>query len=480
MGNNIKTDIVIKQQEKVNVTSPVDSTKTPFSVFCEMREKYYEDKEQDLENKLSAHKISSWLSCKINDISLLSIDSGIAELNKDNIIPALKYYKKYNGDTLTEGICDEWSFNSNKRKYLFHIANALQSKAAELGIDTTDLNLEFATEIKNAFSGFKAWFGYISNSKIQAIDDVINKYIERIQSASAVKPLPERELEPTLSKNEIAQRLEAAYEEYKDECYPLSDGEISSLDEVAKKLDLKNSDWRGNGKFDSPSIQTAGNCAAHASANALLASPKGREYLNSLIIKRDNVTAIYLPEAEGKNYSSTGMYKDGVFVANEYDMGYLAKYHSLGDGDMAALVRSMACCYNNTDGLPIQRGFEILSGQKNQIYDPRQKIPRGVGLTWVCEDIYPKLREMLFKDEGVAIVDLKGKLVDSKAIVVSNLENDTEIEQEPCISSGHGYAVVKMTDDYVYLQESNNPQVYIKMPAKEFIDCGFRICTWRF
>ena len=51
---------------------------------------------------------------------------------------------------------------------------------------------------------------------------------------------------------------------------------------------------------------------------------------------------------------------------------------------------------------------------------------------------------------------------------------------KPFLFDRHGYAVMKMDNDFIYLKESNNPYVIIKMPKEEFVKKVNCVVTYKF
>ena len=95
--------------------------------------------------------------------------------------------------------------------------------------------------------------------------------------------------------------------------------------------------------------------------------------------------------------------------------------------------------------------------------------------------MYNNLKEILDKDKGAAVIDLKIFGQSSFGEMVNNPADNKIIENEkPFMSSNHVYSVIKLTDDYAYLQESNNPKYYIRITKEQFLNSLLNVATWQF
>ncbi len=443
---------------------------------------------KDLNYKI-ARSFADSIQSEINSFSLFSdLQKEINSIDSDNVIRILNIYNSFTEETLTEAICDEYFvFNKNKKTMITHIQNALQEKAFDLGIDTTDLDKQFENVIKDSFSGIKAFFGYISNSKINNINQIFDNYIKRIQThrASSYTNVSEN-LEADLDSDTISAKLDNAIKNSENKYIENTANNVkvrkSVMDRI-NKLNIAKDDLKGNGKIDHITVQMSGNCLIHASVNSLLLTEAGTEKVNRLIKKQDDKIALYIPEVElAPEKTMSSEHKDGTYVIPENDLLTYSKKYSYGDGDMAALISAVSD-YDTTvnTGFSIFRGFEILSGKKVQPFTPDDEIPNGIGSSVIDELNYNKLQDFVTQKQGALVVSLLDIITNVKAVTISDLDNDTPLQGEkPYLAPMHAYSVVKMTDEYVYLKESNFPNVYIKLSRSEFIEAGDALATWKF
>ncbi len=419
------------------------------------------------------------------------MDKNIKKVNKDNVSRILDHYHLMaKGVTLTEDICDEWITNETKKEYITQIEQALKERAKDLNIGVDDLDKKYKEALTAAFQGWPAKiFGYINNSNIKKIDDVFNEYYKRItekeitlRSGLFNKPFTDKEVEKFLSNDNNPRIIgNPEYNRYKKE---LANNTI-----LSKGIGF-------TGKIEYPSQQQGGSCVMHASVNALVQNEKGAHLVNRLfrIIKdSDNETyeMVCIPEAvRNKSY----YYPLSAEEAKET----LAVQASFGDGDMAALIHSYAN-YVRSSGreyAQIHLGFEALSGEKAQVFLPNEPIPMGVGVTkgnmikvrtikgylTYANILYENMKDMLDKGNGAAVYTMKtaGFFNNNLGKYIKDMETEELTDEDAFIDDSHAYSIVKLTDKYAYLQESNNPHLYIKLKKETFIKRMQEVATWKY
>jgi len=417
------------------------------------------------------------------------MDENINLLDKNNVLRIFKNYSFWRKDiSLTQDICDEWITNKTKKVYINHIKNSFEERAKELGINTDDLNAEFESAMKETFSGWKAiCFGYIKNSDIQKIDDVFNKYIQQIEAKEIAnreaifhKPVKDEEIEKFLDENDD---WGVAWRSYDD----VYDKELVNDTTLSKGIHF-------TGKIDYPAKQRGGSCVIHASVNSSVQSEKGAHLVNRMFrFKEDEngeTLVVCIPEALKNNIEYSDSHRS---VSTKT----LASVYSFGDGDMAALLGSYASYVKNAkrDFAQVHLGFEALSGEKAQVFLPDESIPLGVGITQAqvgsfydngyhsyADKLYDEMKSLM--DEGkLAVVysmETAGYFSNDFGKYIKDIETGEEADEDVLVSSGHAYSVVKLTDDYAYLQESNHPDLYIKMNRSLFVKRMSEIGTWRY
>ena len=233
-----------------------------------------------------------------------------------------------------------------------------------------------------------------------------------------------------------------------------------------------------NGKVDHLSRQMSETCVMHASINALMQNKKGRHLVNRLfkLDEKGNTLKTCLPEAIKSGYNDANIHDARSAV-------FLSIRSSFGDGDLAALIlNSIFYSMINQTGMDyIFRGFEALSGERAQIYFPDETIPDGVGLVNARQGnlltFYKNLEIMLDEGAGAAVCTLNGERMGN---YITDLETETKTKKKVFSSNQHAYSIVKMTDDYVYMQESNEPTLFIKLGKYQFLRDLRDVSTWKY
>lgn len=419
------------------------------------------------------------------------LDENINLINKHNVSRIYKNYTfQREGSSLIQDICDEWITNKTKKQYINHIKESFDARAKQLKIDVSDLSDEFETAMKEAFSGWKAiCFGYIKNSDIQKFDDVFNKYIQQIEAKETAnreaifhKPVKDEEIERFLDENDD---WGVAWRSY-DGVY---DKELANDTTLSKGIHF-------TGKIDYPAKQRGGSCVIHASVNSLVQNEKGAHLVNRMFrLKKDEngeTLVVCIPEALKNNIQYSDSHRS---VSTKT----LASVYSFGDGDMAALLGSYSSYIKNAkrDFAQVHLGFEALSGEKAQVFLPDEPIPMGVGYTKAqlnafrdrdrnyityADKLYDEMKDLMEQGKLAVVYSMEtaGYFNNNFGKYIKDVETGELSDKDVLVSSGHAYSVVKLTDDYAYLQESNNPGLYIKMSRSLFVKRMDEISTWRY
>lgn len=409
-------------------------------------------------------------------------DDDINKVTKDNVTRVMKHYKNYYHESYLRMVCKTGPFlrNSKKKYSLNHIKECYSERAKELNIDVSDLDKEFEDAMQKAFTGF--WvkcLGILKKQNIERLENITNEYLSRIEQKEIEireglfhKPFPDEKVKAFLDKTEKRGAYVTGYN-------PLHKQYMEDLAQdtvLSKGINF-------TGKVEYPSKQRGGSCVMHASVNALEQNEKGSHLVNRLfrVFKDGSAEAVCIPEAV----------KNSLYyypMANTIDIETLAWKCSFGDGDMATLINSYHdyCKQNNKKFARIQRGFEALSGERAQIYFPDEPIPKGVGIVDAYRGdentLYKNLKTMLDEGNGAAICGLNCNLWGEVNLgnYITDLETETDTGKKAFGSTGHAYSIVKMTDDYVYLQESNEPTLYIKLEKQIFLYRMDDVATWRY
>lgn len=404
-------------------------------------------------------------------------DKAIYSVTKDSVVRIMKNYQNECRKSFVQDICRQGPLlrNSKKKFYLSHTKECFSERAKELNIDVSDLDKDFEDAMETSFTGF--WvkiFGIMKKKNIERLNNITDEYLNRIEQKEAEirenrfhKPFTDEQAEEALNKV--------------NHDYYISDIDDYYYDILCKDTILRKG-VSFNGIIDHPSMQMDGTCVMHASINALVQNEKGAHLVNRLLRYdiEENTLKTCLPEAVLLGVDDK---YDHVIVTDKN----LAKEISFGDGDLAALIANDIDYSKNNDKIMsgLNRGFEVLSGERTQVYFQDESIPKGVGIVYNyngANTLYKNLKTMLDDGNGAAICGVR-KIVfnyDNLGNYITDLESETDTGEEVFDSDEHAYSIVKMTDDYVYLQESNKPVLYIKLPKKVFIDRLSSVATWRY
>lgn len=410
----------------------------------------------------------------------------IKQIKVDNVIDVLKTYdEKSSNESLVEAIFDEVGLDLETEQIpaIRHIKDKLIERSNNLGVDVSVLNQEFEKAFEESTTGMLAKVGYIDTENL---DTLVNEYMNRID---------------TMEKMDVAARERWLKEQGLS--YVLED---EALEQSFNDAGVNLEDSLGDGKINKPSIQITGNCWAHAGLNAFAATPKGQELINNLVTKRNGVVSVRLPEAAQKGLPKPN--GDGIYTFTEHEILSGTTVQSVGDGDVTAVMLAIEKYFTEigenesseirTNGNKPYRMFEILTGKKNDIYmvdDPYIfsdiEVLDGVSTTLYNEQSnknnmgdahYQVLKKYLQRGECAIYISFSSG---------TNPEHETSAEsldlnyaksnnEQPYISDNHGYAVMKMDDGFVYLKESNDPKVIIKMPKEEFVKKVGCVVTCKF
>jgi len=402
----------------------------------------------------------------------------INSITPDNVTDTISEYQRLSDkhsridkESLVEAICDEIGMNHADKSYSVHrITSCLDQKAKSLGMETNILKKDTQEAISKALTSIPSIFRYIKTDKI---DEQVDKYMDLIDRGT---------------KMNVA--IDAKIKQGTIERYENTSGY----------------DLLGNGKVDHDARQLAGNCWAHAAVNSYTSSERGQEIINNHVLTRNGVTAVYLTAADNNNCGENGY---GIYTYNQDDLLYGAGFkkntecsepiqndevheQSEGDGDVTAMMMA-AEEYRRAIGHIQKEGnenlmyggtgdamYEIIEGKNSKLFGignikGHDTLPEGIGYTNNSEMAYSDIREMIANGEGCATVSFK-----NNEDTDTNTYTQRKAEDSNAIMTNHAYSIMKMTDDTVYLEESNNPGYTIKISKRDFIKNVFAITTNKF
>ena len=384
------------------------------------------------------------------------ISSHIKEINSSNVMDVLDNYKAMSdkkafgkGETLFDGILGENISDSDKKRYINHIKDALAQRARDLGGEATSIGETLKNEINYAL--VEKW--PMQNAKY--LNESLDKF------------------------NKCISQLEAMNQKSSDvAAEKIAKGEKVTVDD--------NSDLYGNGKLDGNAMQITGNCWAHAGLNAMRATEKGREILANCIVKKDGVTTVYL--AGAKKLGLPKPNGDGLYSYSEQELKAGMKNLSVGDGDYTAVMMALEDYKRQSlsrggNAVSLQSEEQALTGKGGTVGEVIKII---TGNDWDREysglPTYTDLKDAF--NSGNYSIDFavghgRGKMSYTGTIQNGKFSNTPGVivgSEEA--KGGHAVAITRMTDDYVYAVESNSPDTTMVIRKDQFMNHVTDINLW--
>ena len=373
----------------------------------------------------------------------------LLNVNSENIMDVISEYSPVN---FVEIVVKELFKNKDisvddKKGNLLTLKDIISQKASCTGVNLDATNEELE-QIINNLTGDK------KNVKVET------QRLNQLFSTSIGYIIDRQKMEEAIEKRYLSENANTF----------LDDDEKEYIMKVANLMSA-GSDVLGDGKIrpDNGARQLSGGCWAHAGINATSVSDIGQELLDNLIVKKNGIIAVKLPEAAKNNFPEPQ--GDGIYTFTEHEIENAAHSISIGDGDVTALLLATSKYFastgensdkqRNIDGNPNYRMFEILTGEKFKIFKNPQ-IPEGVSGTTFDYQRNPD------------------KLYDNLVDLISNNKGAITTQFSEKLFSRHAYAVINMDKEFVYLKESNNPKNIQKITRQEFIENSVDICTYRF
>lgn len=449
------------------------------------------NKSNSLENKKNKYLITSQKSMMLKKmeknkkegeelakklIELLSTeDSSFGEIllekvNSQNLIPLLDVFVDLNNsNTLIETIC-EISDNSIKEKLLVLIKDKLKQRSSELGIKVKALELSFS-HIQEK----------IIDNDSKDLDSDIKKLVKICNSYSKKIKNKEQKLLDKASTVTLEEQLKARYKEENFESKFLRFC-VEGFDKLRRlSPSAPDVDFLGDGSLDNNARQMAGNCWLLGMFFSMCATPEGSEIVDSLSVPNGANIISIIPEAR-----CNGLKNGGLFEATVGERIKGTFKHSIGEGDITAYSLAVKKYFTeigendgDINGNTIYRGFEIISGDKVERYKDAN-IPMGVGISIniLSKGLYNNMQTL--HNNGKAAFQIEFNVFCNKLKDATLVDHNYKpVEGKPFISEKHAYAIVKIEKDFIYLQESNHPDSYIKLTQKEFLLCCDRLGSLR-
>ena len=399
--------------------------------------------------QLTAKEIAQAL---FDDLNMLgtgkNFESNLGKLNKDNIVEVLQQYKAISAsqdkeESLIGAIYNEmWFSRSTPKHYVDMIFKQLELKSEELRIDNNVLKEKQQAELASLSDSIKVNFGFANSSALELFADEMVKRIgikEKLISANECKF------------NESSGNISA------------DAGKYNYVKNAIVSHGVSTSDILGNGKIDNKIKQVNPNCWAIAGINAFLANKELNELLNSLVMKKDGITSVYIPEAD-EVYS---------FTEKEIVEGTKRAY-CIGDGDAVALLMAVDEHFKtNRDGiytdsrdgsLTVGKMLEILTGLPSddklirfEDMQPQHLYSGNDISTYAVNQFISKISQ---GEPYAGVFCFYGGV---KAERVS-IDDENKKFGDISLSSHHVYTIQYADEDYVYLNDSNFSDSYLRIP----------------
>lgn len=410
-----------------------------------------------------------------------AIGNAIKKINKKDGAYVYQQYEQQYGKSLARAIKDSNLTNLEKNDAMYDLMSSVHGKPIQRNsqeeIERNNIlfndSEDAATTINNRTT--RSCESYLNKYSQQTIDKY-NQYIAELEGKRNNYQQQINELERTLSAESVYRGTIPSEEETQQQLR-------TSAAAVTPSNNINTSANPSNGSFDLDSTQQRGNCWIHATINSMTATERGTNRINTFSEYNQETggTAVTFPEAQ---IYSTGPNNNGVYsYSREFVSENIARNQSEGDGDYGAFCQSVYTHINETEGNLDEgnypsRGYELISGRTTATYNNHSAIPDGVGHTLGSSQAhYNNMQEALNSGIGAFQVDFNDELPRNASCVDHNYQ---DVEQQPFLSTNHAYAVKRLTNDYAYLQESNNPGVYIKIPKDNFIRSVFRTGSYIF
>lgn len=380
------------------------------------------------------------------------LDNAIIKINSDNVFKVLEEYKKISDkkntflgkllddETLFEAILDESISKEKKKEFLNHIKAMMEQSIAKDQGNTEILSEEFDKAIENTLKSFWPFQKPEKLNNCAAKFAAIQNQINSLKKASDEKVVFRGEVYNDIKENKL------------DKLYP---------------------DILGDGKFNNNAKQISGTCWIHGNVNAMIQTKKGREYLNNIIYKnpKNGNISVYLKAAKEEGLPKDR--KDGIFTFNEEEIAAAAELHSIGDGDYTALVLAIDDFLKSIEDSTFWPPSADYGGSMRHFYSifyGKYTDATFLNAPWIDsgdkDSKYNEIRKYFEEEKGAISVALPptGKYV------VMDLDNE-EGGFDAILSEQHVYAIKAMTDEYVYLIDSNRPEKPVKVGKDTFIEC---------
>ena len=132
--------------------------------------------------------------------------------------------------------------------------------------------------------------------------------------------------------------------------------------------------------------------------------------------------------------------------------------------------------------MPDSKVIVIKADNKIKLFTPPDLKPDST-ICGMRNDTTKNVRKILFdvveKDYQLSII-AKKLYDDVYKFFVFFMETEELTDIDAYINDSHAYSIVKLTDEYAYLQESNNPHLYIKLKKETFIERMQEVATWKY
>lgn len=392
---------------------------------------------------------------------LQNVINAVLQINQKNVVNVLRGFKKpfFGPETLIKTIAKTPFFNGKQKlTVLRHITGALFERAKSAGASAALLKKDLQKELTES-------------PDAERLNCLTEELLMRIEAREKIKKVhlnklsaPEKKASKTL-KQEVINSILYYYSRI-----------------LGTSSHLK--DFLGNGVIgDAKSVQEGGTCWAAAGINALSQSARGREHLSNLIMKKNGITTIYLSEARTVySFSEEDILKN--IRGEKYNKRYKVHLHAtgttLGDGDTTAFMMAVAKYFKSSGkgsskkdimwGNSPDRIFRLISSHFG--YEATD-IKSSNNLT---KETYDRFLKEFNSGEVAAVLTTPENFGEVAARQRLGLRPKWEPKT---LSAHHAYSVVGADKRFLYLGDSNSPDIIIKLSKEQCTGNGLHLTTLR-
>lgn len=216
----------------------------------------------------------------------------------------------------------------------------------------------------------------------------------------------------------------------------------------------------GNGEIDKTATQITGNCWLLAGINALIHTPKGKEFIEKNILKDNekHIFAVHIQQAENRHLPHPN--GDGIYVLTEKEVMESQNIKNglvSGEGDIAAYALAIERYMKDANILPPEEVnkyysdgyyifglFEMLTGEEIENFDLN-----SIGIKYD-----ERTKENIAENPLNNFEELQKLVAEQNTAIVLGYKEE------------HVFSVVGTEGEYLLIQESNNYKAFFENTFK--------------